>query len=160
MMALYVILAPFELHLLAPDGTVDDVLIYTPTTQTVGTVGGRRTQGCFGTQMKNSSGWTRSLRSHNRTKCNLRAICGGTSSQFSPIENADWTEYVILNWLVPGHPPEQKRGGYQDACTQWARNVLFRRKRDGTPASRKYVAVQIWFLSSQRETERKSSDIN
>lgn len=110
MMALYVILASFELHLLAPDETVDDVLIYTPTTQTVGTVGGRRTRGWFGTQMKNSSGWTRSLRSHDRSKCNLRAICGGTSGQFSPIENADWTEYVILNWLVPGHPPEQKRG--------------------------------------------------
>lgn len=44
-MALYVILASFELHLLEPDETVDDVLIYTPTTQTVGTVGGRRTRG-------------------------------------------------------------------------------------------------------------------
>lgn len=28
MMALYVILAPFELHLLAPDETVDDVLTH------------------------------------------------------------------------------------------------------------------------------------
>lgn len=44
-MELYVMLAPFELHLLAPDETVDDVLSYTPTTQTVGTVGGRRTRG-------------------------------------------------------------------------------------------------------------------
>lgn len=39
-MALYVVLAPFEHHVLAPDETVEDVLNYTPTTQTVGTVGG------------------------------------------------------------------------------------------------------------------------